>query len=320
MPASSIVRCFAISCWRLSGSPWRAMRLVHASPELAPQDSTLWGPKEAPPPLESSVGPQAPAESPRESAVGPQAPPEARLGSAVGAAPPVEPRHWRVTPFGAAATVLVVLTVATRLPFMTQTLYAFDSANYALAVRDFYNVAFHQPHPPGYPLYVFFAKLINLGANDANRALVLEGVLWSAVAVGCTTLLARAMFGRTVGLLSGALLMATVGFWGYGEVAYPYVALAGETSALAFLAHEVLTGRRTLIIPLGAVWAVSLGVRWDGAIFCLLIALWALWAAHWRLSLASAGLAALIVVAFALPMIALTGGWDVYRQAIRSEE
>jgi len=199
---------------------------------------------------------------------------------------------------------------------MTQTLYAFDSANYALAVRDFYNVAFHQPHPPGYPLYVFFAKLINLGANDANRALVLEGVLWSAVAVGCTTLLARAMFGRTVGLLSGALLMATVGFWGYGEVAYPYVALAGETSALAFLAHEVLTGRRTLIIPLGAVWAVSLGVRWDGAIFCLLIALWALWAAHWRLSLASAGLAALIVVAFALPMIALTGGWDVYRQAI----
>ena len=55
---------------------------------------------------------------------------------------------------------LVALTVALRLPFMTQTLYAFDSANYALAVRDFYNVAFHQPHPPGYPLYVFFARAI----------------------------------------------------------------------------------------------------------------------------------------------------------------
>lgn len=199
---------------------------------------------------------------------------------------------------------------------MTRTLYAFDSANYALAVRDFYNVAFHQPHPPGYPLYVFFAKLINVAVNDANQALILEGVLWSAVAVGCTTLLGRAMFGRTVGLLSAALLLATVGFWGYGEVAYPYVALAGETSALALLAHEVLSGRRTFVVPLGAVWAISLGVRWDAAVFCLPLAVWALWTVGWRLRLPTAALAAAIVTAFAIPMIALTGGWDIYRQVI----
>ena len=79
---------------------------------------------------------------------------------------------------------------------MTRTLYAFDSANYALAIRDFYNVAFHQPHPPGYPLYVFFGKLIDLAVHDANRALILEGILWSAVAVGCTTLLAGACTAR----------------------------------------------------------------------------------------------------------------------------
>lgn len=199
---------------------------------------------------------------------------------------------------------------------MTRTLYAFDSANYALAVRDFYNVAFHQPHPPGYPLYVFFAKLINFVVNDANQALILEGVLWSAVAVGCTTLLARAMFGRTVGLLSGVLLLATVGFWGYGEVAYPYVALAGETAALALLAHAVLSGKRSFGVAFGAVWAISLGVRWDGAIFCLPLAVWALCSVGWRLRLAAAALAAAIVTAFVIPMIALTGGWDVYRQAI----
>src|ERR1051326_4085213 len=93
-----------------------------------------------------------------------------------------------------AEVVLVAVTVATRLPFMTQTLYAFDSANYALAVRDFYNVAFHQPHPPGYPLYVLFAKGIDLFTHDANRALVIESVAWSAVAVACTLALARALF------------------------------------------------------------------------------------------------------------------------------
>src|ERR1043166_6976381 len=75
----------------------------------------------------------------------------------------------RPTLFALAAAGLVVATVVTRLPFMTSTLYAFDSANYALAVRDFYNVAFHQPHPPGYPLYVLFARAIDLLVHDASE-------------------------------------------------------------------------------------------------------------------------------------------------------
>ncbi|HEY0580563.1 MAG TPA: hypothetical protein VGE94_00170, partial [Chloroflexota bacterium] len=222
--------------------------------------------------------------------------------------------RWRVGPFGAAATGLVLATVATRLAFMTQTLYAFDSANYGLAVRDFYNVAFHQPHPPGYPLYVLFARLIDLLVHDANRALVIEGIAWSAVAVGCTIALARAMFGRALGLLAGLLLMCTVGFWGYGEVAYPYVALAGETASLALLTHAILAGRQRLAIPLGLVWAISLGTRWDGAVFCIPLALWALWRVTWRLRLATVALAALVVMAWAVPMVLLSGGWDAYRQ------
>jgi hypothetical protein len=218
--------------------------------------------------------------------------------------------------FVIAGVALVGVTILSRLPFMTRTLYAFDSANYALGVRDFYNVAFHQPHPPGYPLYVFFARGLDLLTNDANRALVLEGLLWSAVAVACTIALSRAMFGRTIALLSGVLLVFTVGFWGYGEVAYPYVALAGETAALALLAHAVLAGAAKLLVLLGAVWAISLGVRWDAAIFCIPLVIWAGWYASWRLRLISACVAAIIIGLWAVPMIALSGGWEVYRQTL----
>src|SRR5690349_4241940 len=94
---------------------------------------------------------------------------------------------------------LIALTVITRLPFMTRTLYAFDSANYALAVRDFYNVAFHQPHPPGYPLYVFFARVIDVFVHDANRALILEELAWSVLAVVATGMMGRALYGRALG-------------------------------------------------------------------------------------------------------------------------
>jgi hypothetical protein len=215
-----------------------------------------------------------------------------------------------------AAGALVAATIVTRLPFMTQTLYAFDSANYALAVRDFYNVAFHQPHPPGYPLYVFFARALDVVVQDANRALILEGLAWSAVAVGCTIALTQRMFGRATALLSGLLLVTTVGFWGYGEVAYPYVALAGETAALALLTHAVLRDQHRAILALAAVWAIALGVRWDAAVFCAPLALWAISRVGWRLRIAAAALAAAIVVAFGIPMISLTGGWDVYRQTL----
>jgi hypothetical protein len=223
------------------------------------------------------------------------------------------------TAFHTALAGLALLVVATRVPFMTSTLYAFDSANYALAVRDFYNVAFHQPHPPGYPLYVFIARAINFAIGDANRALILEGIGWSMLAVVSTGLLGRAIFGRGLGLLAAGLLVTTVGFWGYGEVAYPYVALAGEAATLAWLAHSVLQGRRQRVIWLGLAWAIALGVRWDGAVFCTPLWLWALWAAsRWGMRLASVALAAAITMAWAVPMVVLTGGWDAYRQALAS--
>src|SRR6185312_4044070 len=46
--------------------------------------------------------------------------------------------------------------------------------------------------------------------------------------------------------------------------------------------------------------------------------LWAWCAVGWRLRAASVGVAAVVVAAWAVPMIQLTGGWDVYRQALAS--
>jgi hypothetical protein len=99
------------------------------------------------------------------------------------------------TPSLLAATALAALTVALRLPFRMRTLYAYDSANYAYALRDYYNVAHHHPHPPGYPLYVAAAKLIDLAIRDPNASLVLLSVLSSAAAVAATQLLATRLFG-----------------------------------------------------------------------------------------------------------------------------
>ncbi len=264
-----------------------------------------------------SAGEEAQA-APGTPAAGARRPPSRVRPGHLGLRAPRTPDLARLLQAGSARAVwlLVAAVFLTRLPFMTQTLYAFDSANYALAVRDSYNVAFHRPQPPGYPLYVALAKGIDLVVRDPNRSLVLEGILLSALAVASTALLAQAMFGRAAGLLAGVLLLFTVGFWGYGEVAYPYVGLAAEISTLALLAHAMMAGWRQLAVPLGLAVGVAAGIRWDGAAFALPLWLWALWTVPWRLRAASVAAAGAVVLAWAVPMVQLSGGLDAYRQAV----
>ena len=74
------------------------------------------------------------------------------------------------------ATALSVLTVASRLPYRARMLYNWDSVQFALALNE-YDVVKHQPHPPGYVLYVLLGRLANLWLHDGNAAYVALAVV-----------------------------------------------------------------------------------------------------------------------------------------------
>jgi hypothetical protein len=54
---------------------------------------------------------------------------------------------------------LFLLVIVTRVPFKSDLLYSMDSVNFALAL-DQYSIPVHQPHPPGYFLYVMLGRLL----------------------------------------------------------------------------------------------------------------------------------------------------------------
>jgi hypothetical protein len=94
----------------------------------------------------------------------------------------------RARRFGAAspqclwASALAVIFFIAHLAFLPPTLEDLDSMNFALGVRDF-DPSKHQPHPPGYPVYIALGKLSHLVWPTEARSLAFWGALFGAVSV-----------------------------------------------------------------------------------------------------------------------------------------
>ncbi len=91
---------------------------------------------------------------------------------------------------------LAVVSLVAHLAVLPPTLEDSDSVNFALGVRQF-DVAHHQPHPPGYPIFIALGKI---GTSVLARAGVatpdVRGLaIWSALAAGVLPLLFFAFFG-----------------------------------------------------------------------------------------------------------------------------
>lgn len=62
---------------------------------------------------------------------------------------------------------LSLVTVLSRLPYRTRMLYNWDAVQFALALKE-YDIAEHQPHPPGYILYVLIWRSRSTRAATAG--------------------------------------------------------------------------------------------------------------------------------------------------------
>src|SRR5438093_11922335 len=94
--------------------------------------------------------------------------------------------------------VFCAATILIRLPFTSRFLYSQDSVQFALALEK-YDVYLHQPHPPGYFLYVMAGELINHFTRHANPALVVICLLATGRGVALVSPLGAYGFRATLG-------------------------------------------------------------------------------------------------------------------------
>jgi len=241
-----------------------------------------------------------------------------------------------------AGIALVGIFLAAHLAFLPKTLEDLDSVNFALGVRQF-DVARHQPHPPGYPVYIALAKasttvLRVAGIDGASpRGLAIWSALAGAAAIPAVFLLFRRLEGRdTLAWWATLVLAASPLFWftalrplsdtlGFAAAMWVLALLAGKPPARRLIAAALLAG-------------LAVGIRSQIAVLTLPMLALALGTNVWpppalarapssaggtgrraRVAIGALGAFAVGVLVWAVPLIVASGGLSGYLQSLGSQ-
>jgi hypothetical protein len=194
--------------------------------------------------------------------------------------------------------------------------YNWDAVQFALALNE-YDVVKHQPHPPGYILYVALGRLVNTWLHDPTAAYVVLAVAFSGLTTVVVYFLAREIYDRATALASATLLAVSPLFWFYGSVGLTYAGESLAATIVAYFSLRALRGSETDAWLAAGYLGLAGGLR--QSVLFLLFPLWlgatAFGLRRLRTVLIGVVVIALAVLAWFLPMIWITGGLARYVEA-----
>ncbi len=211
---------------------------------------------------------------------------------------------------------LFLVTVVTRVPFTSKFLYHMDSVQFALALEN-YNITLHQPHPPGYFLYVMLGRFFHLFIKDANNVYIFISIFFSGITVVTVFYLGRELFNLKTGFLAALVTVTSPNLWFHGEVALSYIVEAFFSTAVALVCWKIYKGEHKYLWVSAITLGIAGGIRQNTIAFLLPLWLFSMKGVPPRKIIASVGVLGLVCLLWFLPMVWMTGGWDAYREAFR---
>lgn len=213
---------------------------------------------------------------------------------------------------------LFFITISLRIPFVSKTLYDWDSIQFALATKNF-NPALQYPHPPGYILYVYLGKLVNLFFKDVNLSFLTINIFFSALLTIILYLLVKEMFGKLTGIIASLFYLTAPLFWFQSEVALSYILGSFFACSLAFLCFKILKGGHQWIFLSSVILGVLGGIRQSLLIFMLPLWLFSIKKVNYKKILLSLFLLAVVCLAWFIPTCLASGGINNYMKAIQQQ-
>jgi hypothetical protein len=163
---------------------------------------------------------------------------------------------------GNIAVVLFLIALAMRIPFRSHFAYHWDSAQFALAVREF-DIRLSQPHAPGYFLYVMLGRFVDHFVGDPHASLVWISVMFGSALPSLLYLLGTMMFGRRAGAAAAGMALTSPQIWFHSCVALTYIVDSFLVCAVVLVLWLAIQRGGTWwdAVAVGALLAVLGGVR-----------------------------------------------------------
>jgi hypothetical protein len=211
---------------------------------------------------------------------------------------------------------LAVAGGLSRLPFVRPTPVNWDAVQFALAL-DRFDLHLHQPHAPGYLLYVLAGRAMDLLVGDPALSLSLLSVLFSSIAAPLFYVLCKQIFedvpvalGATLLLLGSPLTLY------YGATGLTYVPEMALGVAVAWAAWNLRSaghiGAMRHAVLLGLALSIAGGLRQTSLLLMLPLCLWALWGVPRKAWVAFALALLGVCTLWLVPLLALSGGLEAY--------
>ena len=220
--------------------------------------------------------------------------------------------------------VLGALFLALHLPFLPTSLEDLDSINFALGVRH-YDISQHQPHPPGYPLFIGAAKVLHTAGLSELHALSLLGI----VAGGACVLALMALFARLdddheagpFTTLAVLVVIACPLFW--VTAARPLSDMTGLAATLGVQALLLGTGGAAGVAAAAFLAAFAAGIRSQVVWLTLPLVVFAVLrlpgAARLRAAAGTVAAYGVGGLAWFIPVVLVTGGPAAYLKVFYSQ-
>ncbi len=154
---------------------------------------------------------------------------------------------------------IFLVALLMRLLFLSPWLEDWDSVQFALALHT-YSLTDHQPHPPGYPLYVMLGKLFYFFFRDDTQALTRLSALLGSLSTIPLYLLTKKMFNKQVAAISALLFILIPVSWVLSEAALTNVPGLFFLLAVIYLMY-IFGGRARSLVAISFLGGIVLGVR-----------------------------------------------------------
>lgn len=154
---------------------------------------------------------------------------------------------------------IVVFSLILRLLHISPWLEDWDSVQFALALNN-YSIVLHQPHAPGYPLYILMVKFLNIFINNPTLSLTYLSTFLGSIIIIPIYLLSKKMFNSTIAFFASLFFMASPVSWTLSEVALTNMPGQFFLILIIYLLF-IFSKNKKVIILLSGLFGLMLGIR-----------------------------------------------------------